>query len=59
MNYEEFKARLDKELSERKFSDPKSLTGEGFNSGLNTMYYAALTIFTNMETELIKEGYKK
>ena len=49
MKYEDFKKLLEDAVQQRSFTEPGSQIGEAFNTGLRTMYYAALTAFLEMK----------
>ena len=49
MDYEDFKKLLEDAIAQHSFTEPGSQIGDAFNTGLRTMYYAALTAFLEMK----------
>ena len=60
VNYEEFLEKLEAIKVHNEFEDDhEGSYGRAYNMGLHTMYYAALTLLLELDSERIRKGGKR
>ena len=60
VNYEEFREKLEAARIHNEFEDDhEGSYGHAYNMGLHTMYYAALTLLLELNSERLRKGGKR